>query len=331
MATWMLSHARRSVVGCLVALLSLPLASCCGLSTSTTDMPQKAYVATDDGTIFARYAPIFVLETYAKTYNRIGSAAARLDEDREEEVYVDPAAPSFYVQKRQFQTERGSYTNLIYRVEFPGVPFPKLTAGANAGLLVIITLNTEDEPVLVTTDLTCGCYPALVPTDNLPPKALPQGWDTGGQCVLGEELPGLIRFPKPFDSSYRPVILLRDGTHRVMGMRVESVKEAAWRYGVVPARLQPMDALDAVPVDGGTTSYFVTSGPKRGLVKDAARPLEFLLISWWAMDSSVGRPKRYADSRESGKVFYTSLKFWRREDSDMWRFPEFLRFWGWRL
>ncbi len=39
----------------------------------------------------------------------------------------------------------------------------------------------------------------------------------------------------------------------------------------------------------------------------------------------------YGDRRETGKVFYTSLKFWNREESDMWPFAEFLEFWGWRL
>jgi len=30
-------------------------------------------------------------------------------------------------------------------------------------------------------------------------------------------------------------------------------------------------------------------------------------------------------------VFYTSLKPWRRHDSDMWPFADFLRYWGWHL
>jgi hypothetical protein len=58
---------------------------------------------------------------------------------------------------------------------------------------------------------------------------------------------------------------------------------------------------------------------------------ESLFLSLISMDMFVGADKVYADPRETGNPFYTSLKFWNRNSSDMWNFPGFLQFWGWRL
>jgi hypothetical protein len=288
-------------------------------------------VVTKGEDILSRHAPIFVLQNREPSYNRIGAAAARVSAAGEEEVYVDPASPTYYGARAQFETDRGPYTNLIYRVHFERVPFPHLGMGRNVGLLAVITLDPADRPVLITTVNTCGCYLAFVPTSLLPGDALPPGWDRMGQDVWGEELPGLLRCPEPFDPAYRPVIFLRNGTHRVADLKLQNVEEAGWRYKAVEARIEPREALDELPLDSGTTSFFFEQGAERGLVKGSEKPLEFLLMSWWALDWNVGRDRRLAPSAETGKTFYTSLKFWNRGESDMHEFAEFLRFWGWRL
>ena len=158
------------------------------------DVPQQAYVARDDGTLLARYAPIFVLQTYADSYNRIGTPSARLVGGKEE-VYVDPNRPVIYAEHREFRTARGAYTNLIYRVHFERIPFPALTTGRNVGIFVIVTLDQQQRPVLVTTLHTCGCYLVFIPTCFLPQDALPHGWNAGGQNRWGEQLPGMLQLP----------------------------------------------------------------------------------------------------------------------------------------
>jgi hypothetical protein len=45
----------------------------------------------------------------------------------------------------------------------------------------------------------------------------------------------------------------------------------------------------------------------------------------------TGYRTAYGDRRETNNPFYASLKPWNREASDMWEFPGFLTFWGWRL
>lgn len=281
--------------------------------------------------MLARYAPVFVLQTAQDTYNRIGAATARLDGKGREEIFIDASRPVVYGRRLEFETPNGRYTNLVYRVHFERVPLPHLTAGRNVGLLVVITLDGRDRPVLVSTVHTCGCYLAFLPTSYLPEDAHPVEWRDDVQEVYGELLPGRLHYPPSFDSAYRPVVYLRDATHRVMDVRVEDVREAEWRYATVPLLLEPVEALDSLPAGDGTVSFFETEGARRGYVRNSHKPLERLLISWWALDWRVGEDKRFGDSAKMNTVFYTSLKPWRREESDMWRFADFLRFWGWRL
>ena len=101
--------------------------------------------------IVLRYEPLFLVHNIDETYNRIGRPSARLDDQGKEQIYVDTEHPAIYYLKRYFTTQKGNYTNLIYRVHFPKVPFSlipfHLTAGKNVGLLVVITLDSVQRPV----------------------------------------------------------------------------------------------------------------------------------------------------------------------------------------
>jgi hypothetical protein len=323
-----LAMGRSRIVG-LLAVLCLSLTCCAGVPR--VDVPQTAYVAQDDGSLLARYAPVFVLQTRSDPCNRIGSPSAWLV-DGAESIRIDPDRPVVYAGQRLFTTARGAYTNLIYRVHFQCVPFPNFTMGRNVGLFVIITLNASGQPVLVTTVHTCGCYLAFMATTFTARDAVPTDWAQGVQNVYGERLPGCLRFPQPFDARYRPVVFLRDGTHRVMDVRIENVDEAAWRYAVVPTPIEPLDSLEHLPLgDGLTTSFYEADGPRKGFVKGSRKPLEMLFVGWLALDFRVGRDKELAPRDQMKTTFYTSLKFWRRAESDMWPFAQFLKYWGWKL
>lgn len=54
-------------------------------------------------------------------------------------------------------------------------------------------------------------------------------------------------------------------------------------------------------------------------------------MSWWTFDLYIGNDKRLGDPAETGTVFYTSLKPWARDKSNMWFFADFLDYWGWQL
>lgn len=299
--------------------------------------PVTAFVPEDVGNEVSRFAPVFLVDESDKSYNLIGRPMARIDEDGDEEIYVDSREPAIFWQKLEFTTDRGRYTNLVYRIHFPEVPFNlipfHLTSGDNVGLIVVVTLNDKQEPVLLTMVNTCGCYLGIIPTTFLPEDAYPEDWDTANQFIYGEYLPGLITYNSDdLDKGSRLFMIhLRGGTHRVKCIQPLAKQEELAKHETVITPLLNIAKLDLLQLDGTTTSFFETTGPKKGLVKGSNKIWERLFMSWWALDWNIGMDKRYGPSEEMETVFYTSLKIWARDDSDMWNFPRFLKYWGWNL
>ena len=102
-------------------------------------------------------------------------------------------------------------------------------------------------------------------------------------------------------------------------------------FRLIPMKVAAMDQLERLPVDDGTASFYYDEGVLKGHVKGSVKPWETLFMSLISLDLFVGTDKAYADTAVTGNPFYTSLKPWRREDSNMWDFARFLDYWGWRL
>ena len=281
------------------------------------------------------YEPLFLSHISDSDYNRIGKPSARYDDQGMEHIYVDIEHPIIYYLKRNFTTSKGQYTNLIYRVHFPKVPFSlipfHLTAGKNVGLLVVITLDAVKRPVLVTTVGTCGCYLAIVPTSFLPRDALPLKWQDKPINVYGEILPSRLNYANM--ENPKLLIHIRPGAHRVMDLEIVNAREInkSPHFIIIPAPLKPMQDLERIPINNGITSFYYDKGVLKGHVKGSVKPWESIFMSLPSLDFFVGTDKIYADSKETGNPFYTSLKPWNREASDMWDFVTFLKFWGWKL
>jgi hypothetical protein len=281
------------------------------------------------------YAPLFLAHNYQASYNRMGRPSARFDDRGNEEIYIDSRKPTIFFMKNNFTTSKGRYTNLIYRVHFPKVPFSVipfyLTAGKNVGLMVVITLDSQERPILVTTVHTCGCYLVIVPTSFLPRDALPVKWREKPIHAYGETLPWLLDYSKIQDPKL--LIHLRPGVHRVMDLEIISNLELrdSLRFNIIYADLNPARELKKIPLNSGHTSFYHRKGFLKGYVKGSVKPLESIFLSLLSLDFFVGTDKVYADPQEYGNPFYTSLKPWNRKASDMWDFATFLKFWGWQL
>lgn len=315
-------------------LAALLLSSC----ASTPKLPPlselKAYEVSGDKSLLSSYSPLFIIENHEDRFNLIGTAVAEMTEDEREEISVDPAKPTIYTERRDFQTSKGSYTNLIYRIHFEEVPFGLIPfhigQGENVGLFTIVTLNSNNEPLLYTTVHTCGCYIAFVPTSYMPSDALPIGWGEGRQTVFGESLPGLLDFNGMTLKDSKSMILIREGSHRVKDMWLAS-NDSLGKYNTVIAERQALISLEELPLKDGTSSFYETSGPRKGYVKGSQKIWERLLMSWWAFDWRIGEDKKLGKDKGDGPLFYTSIKPWAREESDLRDFAGFLRYWGWKL
>jgi len=295
----------------------------------------KAISVEDDGTFQARFSPVFVIEHPEKSYNLIGTPSAKTMENSTESVFVNPKKPTIYYEKRGFKTTRSEYTNLIFRVHFEKIPFNLLPfylgAGENVGLIVVVTLDAKERSLLYTMVHTCGCYLAFIPTSFMPERAFPTNWNKDRQKVHSEELPGMLKYPRVFNNKIRLVLTLRHATHRVKDARL-SDRESLRPYGLSNAHLKPLDSLETLPLGNGNfTSFYETSGPRKGYVKSSKKIWERLLMSWWTLDWRVGEDKKLGKNKKDGILFNTSLIPWRMEQSDMRDFSTFLKFWGWNL
>jgi len=284
-----------------------------------------------------RFAPVFLVYDYNHRHNRIGRPTASREENGRERITIDIDQPTVYVKKESFSTSKNTYTNLIYRVHFPAIPFSlvpfNLTAGKNPGLIIVITLNRREEPVLVTSVHTCGCYKAVVSTTYLPDEALPQKRQKKlvslSLDVYGEQLPAIVDYQPRNDS--RLLVSLRPDVHRVMDLQVidgQTLESLQPNLQVRDVSLEPIENLDRLSINGDVTSFYYQEGMMKDHVKGAIKPLETIFLSWASLDLFVGTDKLYGSQ---DNPFYTSLKPWNRRKSDMNDFARFLQFWGWGL
>ncbi|MCF8129129.1 MAG: hypothetical protein K9N10_11490 [Deltaproteobacteria bacterium] len=322
----------------LLLLLPFFLWSCTHGAAVSPQRTRAVYtVSPRENSLVNRFAPDLLANGYQNNQNRIGAPEVKYTQKGEEEIHMDVRKPAMYWTQQKFTTSKRTYTNLIYRIHFPEVPlslFPfYLTAGKNVGLLLIITLDVENRPVLVTTSGTCGCYAVTIPTQYLDKSAYPKDWN--GEKPLhnyGETLPPLLNFSS-FDQP-KLLVHLRSDVHRVMDLEVVDAAKPG-RSGVqetIETSLLPMGDLEKIPAGmGRTTSLYYNTWPYRGLVKGSFKCWETLSMSLMSLDFFVGTDKIYGDSSKTGTRFYTSLKPWNREASDMWHFERFLMFNGWNL
>ncbi len=283
----------------------------------------------------SQFAPVFLIHNHQKTYNRIGRPSAIIDDNGKEKVYIDENNPVMYYLVRNFVTEKDTYTNYIYRVHFPRVPFSlvpyHLSAGKNVGLITVVTVDSKNNPLLITTVHTCGCYLAIVPTSYLSADTFPDNWNGKKLKVYGERLPpGLdyLNITMP-----RVVVHLRPGVHRVMDLEIIEDQNIMLNNGFnkISTPLAHMDDLMKIPVNGSFTSFYYTEGLMNGFVKGSVKVWESLFLSLVSLDLFVGTDKVYGNPEIYGNKFYTSLKPWNRTASEMWDFKRFLEFWGWKL
>lgn len=325
-------------INCIMTLLlcvtSSGLLSSCARPTANGIDKEILYLSSQPPSVKKSHSPAFLIKNPQELYNRIGMPSVRESADYLPEIYVDPKTPAIFFESQQFTTSKGTYQNLIYRIHFEKVPFAlnkiNLTAGNNPGLLIIYTLDSNKQLLLITTVHTCGCFLAFIPTTALSKDSLPPNWPTESQWVYGHNLPNMITLSENHDLE-TVVFTLESETHRISNVAVSVNNSLNHPYETTDMEFFLMNALYQLPYQGRTESFFEMAGPREGYVRNNTKILERLLISWWAFDLYVGEDKAFGSSDTSDTIFYTSLKFWARTASDMKNFPRFLSYWGWKF
>jgi hypothetical protein len=174
--------------------------------------------STEPSKAIEHFAPLLKLYDAEHAFNKIGTPKAR----ESGEIYIDSNEASFFTHEENFQVEGREYTNFVYRVHFSEIPFSlfpfHLSYGKNVGLLFVVTLNKEQEPVLFTITHTCGCYKAIMATTFTPDSFFPPKWKRGNekQKVYGEKLPYLLNLS---ENKPNVCVTVRPQTHRVMDVQ----------------------------------------------------------------------------------------------------------------
>lgn len=292
-------------------------------------------VSQGEDALLTRFAPVVIAEEYAQSYNRVGMPAARREKNGDEDVYIDPDKPVYYTRIIEWEGAHGRYRNLIYRMHFEKSLSNKQSTnggeGDNVGLMVVVTLDEKDRPVFVNAVHTCGCFHALLPTTFTPQEEFPGDWKDETHEVWGEQLPARMSFPEDFGEGVRPVLFLRDGSHRVADIQVAEVASVRERYELVEATMQPDEALRHLPLPGGgETSFFYEEGKKKGLVKGAYKRKEALMLGLVTGDGRVGQDRIYGGADEVPRGFYTTINPRKKDESDMWDYRSFLEQNGWK-
>ncbi|MBI2424107.1 MAG: hypothetical protein HYV27_14850 [Candidatus Hydrogenedentes bacterium] len=302
---------------------------------ATEGQETRAYVVGQEESLLARYAPVFVVDANDLSYNAIGTPKANKNKRGKETVYIDPAEPAVYGGVHTFETSKGTYTNLFYRVHFERSPFTwapfNASAGHNVGFFTVITLGPGEKPYYVNTVQSCGCYHAVTPTNLLPADQFPAGWDQSGFENYGEHVPGILNYPEDGNGGVRLAVFLRSGVHRARDLQMLPMANIERDYDPIVAPLRPLEDLKHLPVaGGGETSLYYTKGYKRGLVKGAYKPWETVLFGLWTGDAHVGQDREYGTKDETGRLFYTTLSRSKKKASDMSDYAGFLELNGWK-
>ena len=216
-----------------------------------------------EDTLVSKHAPVFLIENYDNAYDRIGQPSAAYEPDGDIRIFVDDHKPAMYYMKQPFSTDKGDYVNLVYRIHFKEVPFSlfpfHLTAGNNVGLMVLVTLDADEKPVLVSVVHSCGCYLAIIPTSNLSVEAYPEKWTDGPLNVYGEKLPRMLDCRGM--ENPKLLVFIRTGEHRIMNMEI--IDERDFQQSIVFNLRMPLfhaRDLEQLPLNGKTTSFYHHDG-----------------------------------------------------------------------
>jgi hypothetical protein len=229
------------------------------------------------------YAPIFVQQRvntaalshpYPNEYDEIGEARLRREEDGKLKAFVT-GPPKLYAVYEKRKLSGNDHVQLTYTAWYPAHPRMKaidLEAASIDSCVVRVTLDKENAPLFFETIAACGCFhkvfveswieESAVKTYGLPEKNKKYVVERVVKGALDWEVAGTVDEPR--DSPRRPVVFLKAGDHKIIGMgssaRLRVPKEADSRIYAL-ADYAELYSLPVAPALGKQSA--VGSGPER--------------------------------------------------------------------
>jgi len=269
---------------------------------------QQLAVATPE-TLADYHAPIFVQQRvnaqamkypYPQEYDMIGQARLRHDQRGKLKAYV-AGQPKVYAIFKEQVIDGHRHVQITYTAWYPGHPRMKNFDVEEADIdscVVRVTLDADHAPLFYETIAACGCFHKVFVERHIEDAARQRfGAPERDKkfCVaktlqgdIDWEVAGIVEEPR--DQPRRPVVFLKAGEHKVIGLGSAARLRVPAGAKTYPYDMVPYSELYSVAVDGGgpPTPFFDLGNG--GKVYGAERKKERFLMSFAGVDSA-GQPR----------------------------------------
>jgi hypothetical protein len=258
--------------------------------------------------LVASYAPVFVQQRvdtsaqahpYPPEYDHIGEAKLRR-EGKELKAFV-AGSPKVYAVYEKRKIGGGEHVQLTYTAWYPAHPRMKAFDLEEADIdscVVRVTLDSRRAPLFYETIAACGCFHKVFVERWLEESARASfGRPEKGKTYVVErtlesaidwEVAGLVNEPR--DRPHRPVVFLKAGEHKVIGLDSSARLRVPSRADVRPYSLGEYAELYTVNVEGSTEKAPFFDLGKGGKVWGAERRRERFLMDFIGVDNA-GHPR----------------------------------------
>jgi hypothetical protein len=255
------------------------------------------------------YAPVFVQQRvntraqrypYPPEFDLIGEAHLRREPGGKLTSYVG-GQPQVYAIFRKQPVEGHDHIQLTYTAWYPAHPRMKAIDLEQADIdscVLRVTLDAENGPLFYETIAACGCFHKVFVQRWLEEAARRTygGPEPGKKFVVERtvkegidwEVAGLVDEPR--EQPRRPVVFLKAGDHKVIGLGSTARLRVPARAEQHPYGLTSYADLYAVAVDGSGERAAFFDMENSGKVRGAERRGETFLLSFAGVDAA-GQPR----------------------------------------
>jgi hypothetical protein len=272
-------------------------------------LSRKQLAAADPETLTTYYAPILVQQRvdtraqrfpYPAEYDLIGEAHLRREGSGKLKSYV-AGSPKIYAIFKRLPIDGRQHVQLTYTAWYPAHPKMKaidLEEAEVDSCVLRLTLDDDNAPLFYETIAACGCFhkvfverwveEAARSTYGPPEVKKKYCVERNVKDAIAWEVAGVVDEPR--EQPRRPVVFLKAGDHKVIGMGSAArlrVPDAAEKH---PYDMTSYADLYAIQVDGSgeTAAFFDMSNG--GKVRGAERRKEKFFLSLIGVDAA-GQPR----------------------------------------
>jgi hypothetical protein len=270
---------------------------------------RKQLAIADPEALVNYYAPIFVQQRvdtraqkypYPPEYDMIGEAHLRRGTKGKLKSYV-AGSPKVYAIVKKLPIDGHEHIQLTYTAWYPAHPRMKAIDVEEADIdscVLRITLDADHAPLFYETIAACGCFHKLFvergveeaarQTFGAPEKDKKFCVERTVKDAIDWEVAGVVDEPR--EQPCRPVVFLKAGDHKVIGMGSAAHLRVPQTAEAHPYAMTSYADLYHVKVDGSGEEAAFFDMENAGKVRGAERKKEKFLMTFIGVDAA-GQPR----------------------------------------